>query len=117
MDPAEFDYQLHHELIAQTPLADRAASRMLVLYRSEDRWEDRAFRELPGFLGPGDCLVLNEVECALLSGAPIRDAAEARAAKRGTSETGAARIHAYGKGAECLAEAEKQVLKKRLAEQ
>ena len=32
---------------------------MLVLRRSGQRWEDRRFAELPGFLGPGDCLVLN----------------------------------------------------------
>jgi len=33
---------------------------MLVLYRAEHRWEDRAFRELPQFLRAGDCLVLND---------------------------------------------------------
>ncbi len=33
---------------------------MLVLHRREGRWEDRRFRELPQFLAPGDCLVLNE---------------------------------------------------------
>ena len=33
---------------------------MLVLYREERRWEDRMFRELPHFLGPDDCLVLND---------------------------------------------------------
>ena len=33
---------------------------MLVLYRDEQRWEDRMFRELPGFLKAGDCLVLND---------------------------------------------------------
>ncbi len=33
---------------------------MLVLYREEGRWEDRAFREFPGFLSAGDCLVLND---------------------------------------------------------
>lgn len=33
---------------------------MLVLYRHDQRWEDRAFREFPQFLGPGDCLVLND---------------------------------------------------------
>ncbi len=57
---ADFDYDLPENLIAQTPLEDRAASRMLVLYRNEQRWEDRMFRELPQFLGPGDCLVLND---------------------------------------------------------
>jgi S-adenosylmethionine:tRNA ribosyltransferase-isomerase len=60
MDLAEFDYHLPEELIAQEPLADRAASRMLVLHRAEGRWEDRHFREFPQFLGAGDCLVLND---------------------------------------------------------
>jgi S-adenosylmethionine:tRNA ribosyltransferase-isomerase len=57
---ADFDYSLPAELIAQYPLPDRAASRMLVVHRREARWEDRAFRDLPHFLGPGDCLVLND---------------------------------------------------------
>jgi S-adenosylmethionine:tRNA ribosyltransferase-isomerase len=57
---SDFDYHLPEELIAQQPLEDRAASRMLVLHRKEQRWEDRAFRELPHFLSPGDCLVLND---------------------------------------------------------
>src|SRR5690349_6024654 len=60
MDLSAFDYHLPEELIAQEPLADRAASRMLVVYRDEKRWEDRCFRDFPGFLGPGDCLVLND---------------------------------------------------------
>jgi S-adenosylmethionine:tRNA ribosyltransferase-isomerase len=60
MDLAAFDYHLPEELIAQEPLADRAASRMLVVYRSEQRFEDHTFREFPSFLGTGDCLVLND---------------------------------------------------------
>src|ERR1022692_4796356 len=60
MDLAEFDYTLPEELIAQTPLADRAASRMLVIDRTRAAWEDRQFRDLPSFLHPGDGLVLND---------------------------------------------------------
>ncbi|MBL8220465.1 MAG: tRNA preQ1(34) S-adenosylmethionine ribosyltransferase-isomerase QueA [Bryobacterales bacterium] len=60
MDLAEFHYDLSEERIAQQPLADRAASRMLVVYRSAGRWEDRMFREFPSFLQPQDCLVLND---------------------------------------------------------
>ncbi|MGA2324695.1 MAG: tRNA preQ1(34) S-adenosylmethionine ribosyltransferase-isomerase QueA [Bryobacteraceae bacterium] len=60
MNLSDFDYPLPRELIAQRPLEDRAASRMLVLYRGEQRWEDRLFREFPQFLRPGDCLVLND---------------------------------------------------------
>jgi S-adenosylmethionine:tRNA ribosyltransferase-isomerase len=60
MDVSQFDYTLPEELIAQTPLADRAASRMLVLDRREGRWEDRDFRDLPQYLHAGDWLVLND---------------------------------------------------------
>jgi S-adenosylmethionine:tRNA ribosyltransferase-isomerase len=57
---SSFDYHLPEHLIAQTPLADRAGARMLVVYRREGRFEDRRFREFPEFLRPGDCLVLND---------------------------------------------------------
>jgi S-adenosylmethionine:tRNA ribosyltransferase-isomerase len=60
MDLSAFDYHLPEELIAQEPLADRAASRMLVVHRAERRWEDCQFRDFPGYLHPGDCLVLND---------------------------------------------------------
>ncbi len=60
MDLADFDFALPEELIAQTPLADRAASRMLVVDRANGCWHDRQFRDLPEFLGAGDCLVLND---------------------------------------------------------
>lgn len=57
---SDFDYYLPEELIAQEPLADRAASRMLVVDRKSGTWQDRTFRDLPSFLQPGDCLVLND---------------------------------------------------------
>jgi S-adenosylmethionine:tRNA ribosyltransferase-isomerase len=60
MQLSEFDYHLPEESIAQKPLADRAGARMLVLHRQQQRWEDRMFRDLPQFLHPGDCLVLND---------------------------------------------------------
>jgi S-adenosylmethionine:tRNA ribosyltransferase-isomerase len=60
LDLSQFHYHLPESSIAQEPPRDRAASRMLVLYRSEQRWEDRAFREFPQFLSAGDCLVLND---------------------------------------------------------
>jgi S-adenosylmethionine:tRNA ribosyltransferase-isomerase len=56
----EFDYHLPEELIAQQPLEDRAGSRMLVVDRNAGTFQDRMFREFPGFLHPGDCLVLND---------------------------------------------------------
>jgi S-adenosylmethionine:tRNA ribosyltransferase-isomerase len=57
---SDFGYHLPPNLIAQEPLADRAASRMLVLHRATERWQDRSFRDLPEFLQSGDCLVLND---------------------------------------------------------
>jgi S-adenosylmethionine:tRNA ribosyltransferase-isomerase len=60
LDLTKFDYELPEAAIAQEPLADRAASRMLVLHRREQRWEDRMFRDLPHYLGNGDCLVFND---------------------------------------------------------
>jgi S-adenosylmethionine:tRNA ribosyltransferase-isomerase len=68
MNLSEFDYRLPDELIAQAPLEDRAASRMLVVDRATGRLEDRRFRDLPQFLRAGDCLVINDtrvVPCRL----------------------------------------------------
>ena len=54
-----FDYPLPQHLIAQRPLPDRAASRLLVLSRATGAVEHRQFRDLPTLLAPGDVLVLN----------------------------------------------------------
>ncbi len=56
---SDFDYHLPDELIAQEPLPDRAASRMLHLVRSSGEWQDRHFRDLPNLLRPDDLLVVN----------------------------------------------------------
>lgn len=56
----DFDYELPESLIAQQPLPDRAASRLLVVHREEARIEDRSFRDLPEFIRDGDCLVVND---------------------------------------------------------
>jgi S-adenosylmethionine:tRNA ribosyltransferase-isomerase len=60
MQLSDFDYELPEELIAQEPPAERDGARMLVLHRESGRWEDRMFRDLPEYLKPGDCLVLND---------------------------------------------------------
>ena len=61
MDLADFDYHLPEELIAQEPLADRAAARMLVVYRAaRTAGKTASFANSPRFCGPGDCLVLND---------------------------------------------------------
>jgi S-adenosylmethionine:tRNA ribosyltransferase-isomerase len=54
----DFDYALPPELIAQFPLPERSASRLLVL--DDARLEDRRFSDLPQFLRPGDLLVFND---------------------------------------------------------
>ena len=55
-----FDYKLEERLIAQRPLADRDASRLLVIQRDGARLADRSFRDLPSLMAPGDVLVLND---------------------------------------------------------
>ena len=55
----DFQYHLPPERIAQQPLPDRAASRMLHLQRQSGKWHDRAFREFPDLLRPDDLLVIN----------------------------------------------------------
>lgn len=58
MDRTEFHYDLPAELIAQQPLPERTASRLLVI--DGDSTEDRRFSDLPGLLKAGDLLVLND---------------------------------------------------------
>ncbi len=57
---SDFDYALPPELIASEPLADRAASRMMVVHRDSSTIEHRSFRDLPSYLRDGDLLVLND---------------------------------------------------------
>ena len=56
----DFSYDLPEELIAQVPLAERSASRMLVLDGPSGALSDRAVRDLPEHLQRGDLLVLND---------------------------------------------------------
>ena len=57
---SDYDFMLPKELIAQDPLADRSASRLLVLERESGRTSHHYFREIADFLRPGDTLVLND---------------------------------------------------------
>ena len=59
MNINDFDYELPEELIAQTPLADRTASRLLVLSKESGAINHKHFKNIVEFLHPGDCLVLN----------------------------------------------------------
>jgi len=60
VDVAEFDYELPVELIAQQPLPERDASRLLVLPRERGAVRHATVRELPRLLEPGDLLVAND---------------------------------------------------------
>ncbi len=55
-------YDLPKELIAQKPCEPRDAARLLVLDRRSSKISHRIFRDLPEFLKPGDCLVLNDTK-------------------------------------------------------
>ncbi|MBO9598426.1 MAG: tRNA preQ1(34) S-adenosylmethionine ribosyltransferase-isomerase QueA [Cohnella sp.] len=60
MNVSDYDFELPESLIAQTPLADRTASRLLVLHKDSGRTEHGTFTDLAKFLKPGDTLVLND---------------------------------------------------------
>jgi S-adenosylmethionine:tRNA ribosyltransferase-isomerase len=59
MNLSDFDFDLPSERIAQRPLAERDASRMLLLGRATGEWEDHHFRELPELLRGDELLVIN----------------------------------------------------------
>jgi S-adenosylmethionine:tRNA ribosyltransferase-isomerase len=59
---SDFDFQLPEELIAQTPLERRADSRMLVVNKGQNNWQDTHFFDLANFLSPDDVLVLNNTK-------------------------------------------------------
>lgn len=70
---ADYDFALPGDLVASRPLAERAASRMLVLDRRSGRVEHRSFRDFPDYLAPGDLAVLNNsrvIKARLLSWKP-----------------------------------------------
>ncbi len=59
---SDFYFELPQELIAQDPLEDRSASRLLVLNRETGAVEHHQFQEITNYLRPGDCLVLNNTK-------------------------------------------------------
>lgn len=62
MDVKEFDYELPEELIAQDPLEDRSASRLLVLDKETGDIEHHHFRDIRQYLKAGDVLVINNTK-------------------------------------------------------
>lgn len=59
MKLSEFNYDLPEELIAQDPLLQRDSSKLLVLDKNTGEYSHDVFHDLPQYLNPGDCLVLN----------------------------------------------------------
>ena len=62
MDVKDFYYELPQELIAQDPLEDRSASRLMVLGRKDGTIRHRIFRDIVEYIQPGDCLVINNTK-------------------------------------------------------
>lgn len=62
MNVKDFSFELPEELIAQDPLEDRAASRLLVLDKNTGEIEHRHFRDILKLLKEGDCLVINDTK-------------------------------------------------------
>ena len=62
MKVEDFNYELPEELIAQTPLEERDASRLLVLDKTSGKTEHKIFRDIIDYLNPGDTLVLNDTK-------------------------------------------------------
>ncbi len=62
MKTSDFNYYLPEELIAQTPLKDRAKSRLLVLDKKTGKYFDRSFENIIEYLEKGDTLVLNDTK-------------------------------------------------------
>ncbi len=60
MNLSDFDYELPKELIAQEPLVERSASRLMVVDRENRRIEHRKFKDIIDYLSPDDCLTLND---------------------------------------------------------
>ena len=59
----DFDFHLPEELIAQTPLEKRDASKLLMVNRQTGEFQDRHFHSIIDMLEPGDALVMNDNPC------------------------------------------------------
>lgn len=62
MKTSDFNFELPEELIAQDPLEDRSASRLLVLNKETGETEHKIFKDIIDLFNPGDCLVLNNTK-------------------------------------------------------
>ena len=62
MKTSDFYYELPQELIAQDPLEDRSASRLMHLDKRTGELEHTDFKHIVKYLRPGDCLVINDTK-------------------------------------------------------
>ncbi len=62
MKVSDFNYELPEELIAQVPIKDRSASRLMVLHKDTQTIEHKVFKDIIDYLQPGDCLVRNNTK-------------------------------------------------------
>ena len=62
MELSEFNYYLPEELIAQTPIAKRDESRLMILDKNTGKIENKVFKNIIDYLEPGDCLVRNNTK-------------------------------------------------------
>ncbi len=93
---SDYDYTFPPELVAQEPLPERDASRMMVVSRSDQRILHSQFRKFPEFLHPGDLVVVNDTSvlaCRLFAQKPTGGKVEVfllkeETGKRGDGETG-----------------------------
>lgn len=60
MNVNDYDFELPEALIAQTPLLERSASRLLTLNKNNGEVEHHTFSDIVQYLSPGDTLVLND---------------------------------------------------------
>lgn len=60
LQTSDFDFELPEELIAQTPLKNRAASKLLILDKETGKVEDKHFNDILDELNEGDALVMND---------------------------------------------------------
>ena len=78
MDIKDFNYELPVRLIAQDPLADRSASRLMVMKKQSYELEHRHFSDIIDYLKKGDCLVLNDTKVIPARLYGVRDSKDSR---------------------------------------
>jgi len=99
-DASDYDYDLPRDLIAQEPLADRTAARMLVVNRADSGLSHRHVSDLPGLLRPGDLLVVNDTRVvpARLEGRRAKTGGRWEGLWLGSNAEGAWRLLAHTRG-------------------